>query len=548
MIAGVYCPSNLAITFAVMSFWRKMLYAAISGFLFSAAWPRDGFAPLIFIAFVPLLIISDDLKQQRASTLQITLFAYIAFLIWNALTTYWVYNSSPEGGIAAITLLSLFFATVYTTFQFIYKYTPKYWGLLALPIFWIAWEYFHLDWDLTWPWLTLGNVFSEYYSWVQWYEYTGVFGGSLWVFAINILLFLMIKEYHLRNLPNTIKAGATATVLLAVPVVLSAVRYSSYTEQENPVDVVVVQPNIDPYHEKFVEGTYISQTQKFINLAQTKLDNNVQYIVGPETAISAGIEEAEINQYEEVKQLRAMLKSYPQVVLVTGASTAKFYKRWETPPPTASLSQRGNFYYDSYNTAVQIDTSLNVQYSHKAKLVPGVERMPFSGKLGWLEKYAIDLGGANGTLGFDSIQHIFTNINNPKQIIAPSICYESVYGEYMGKFIQRGAGLIFIITNDGWWGNTPGHRQHASYARLRAIESRRSIARSANTGISCFVNQRGDMQQATEYWKPAVIRQKINANFELTFYTKHGDYIAHIFTWLLLPFLALAVFFRFRKK
>lgn len=531
-----------------MSFWRKMLLAAISGLLFTAAWPRDGFAPLIFIAFVPLLLISDDLKSQHSRSLQIALFAYIAFVIWNALTTYWVCNSSLEGGVAAITLLSLFFTIVYTTFQFTYKYLPRYWGLLALPVYWIAFEKFHLEWDLTWPWLTLGNVFSEFYPFVQWYEYTGVFGGSLWVLVVNILVFRMIKLYRLQERKKAIQIGGIASALFIVPAAISFTIYSGYTEKVDPVDVVVVQPNIDPWNEKFVEGTYISQTERFVKLALTKMDNKVQYVVGPETAISAGIEELYINRYEEVRLLRrALLRPYPKAVLVTGASTFKFYKTWETPPATASKSQQDGQYYDSYNTAMQFDTSENIQYSHKSKLVPGVERMPFSGKLGWLEKYAINLGGANGTLGVDTIQNVFKNPNS-KLIVAPSICYESVYGEYMGQFVKKGAGLIFIITNDGWWKDTPGHRQHCSYARLRAIESRRSIARSGNTGISCFVNQRGDISQPTKYWEPAVIRQTINANYQLTFYTQHGDYIAYICNWLVLGFLFLAFFFLFKKN
>src|SRR5574343_444659 len=71
--------------------------------------------------------------------------------------------------------------------------------------------------------------------------------------------------------------------------------------------------------------------------------------------------------------------------------------------------------------------------------------------------------------------------------LAPAVCYESVYGDFMAKYIRSGAEVICIITNDGWWGNTPGHRQHLAYAKLRAIETRKQIIRSANTGISCFV-------------------------------------------------------------
>ena len=112
--------------------------------------------------------------------------------------------------------------------------------------------------------------------------------------------------------------------------------------------------------------------------------------------------------------------------------------------------------------------------------------------------------------------------------MAPVICYESIFGEYVTGYVQKGAELIFIITNDGWWKNTPGYKQHMSFARLRAIETRRSIARSANTGISCFINQRGDVSQPTGWWVDAAIKGTINANDEITFYVKYGDYIARI--------------------
>jgi len=112
----------------------------------------------------------------------------------------------------------------------------------------------------------------------------------------------------------------------------------------------------------------------------------------------------------------------------------------------------------------------------------------------------------------------------------------------MAEFIRNGAKSIFIITNDGWWGDTPGHEQHLAYARLRAIELRRSIARSANTGISAFLNQRGDVLQATEYWKQDIIRGTIRPSEQLTFYARYGDYIARTAAWLsVFVFLAAIV-------
>ena len=112
--------------------------------------------------------------------------------------------------------------------------------------------------------------------------------------------------------------------------------------------------------------------------------------------------------------------------------------------------------------------------------------------------------------------------------------------------MKKGAELIFIITNDGWWKNTPGYKQHMSFARLRAIETRRSIARSANTGISCFISQRGDVSQPTPWWQEAAISGSINANSELTFYVKHGDYIARVALFLSVLLVLLLVVKRFR--
>ncbi|MFM7054941.1 MAG: apolipoprotein N-acyltransferase, partial [Bacteroidota bacterium] len=182
-----------------------------------------------------------------------------------------------------------------------------------------------------------------------------------------------------------------------------------------------------------------------------------------------------------------------------------------------------DLYYDSYNTALNYGCDSTIQKHHKSKLVPGVEKMPFPAVFSHLEALAIDLGGMTGSLGVQDFPSVFTGCDGLK--IAPVICYESIYGDFLSYSVRQGAGLIFIITNDGWWDDTPGYRQHQAYARLRAIEFRRSIARSANTGISCFIDQRGNVHQATSWWVPTAIRQKINYNSELTFYARYGDFL-----------------------
>ena len=240
--------------------------------------------------------------------------------------------------------------------------------------------------------------------------------------------------------------------------------------------------------------------------------------------------------------------------IITGISSRKVFQPGEPLSVTARKFTQdegytgADMYYDSYNTALFVAHDSTLQKYHKSKLTPGVENMPYLNVFPFLKKFAIDLGGTTGSLGVNPEQTPFIFRDGLK--IAPCICYESVYGEFMNSFIQNGANVIFVITNDGWWGNTPGHRQHLLFSVLRAIETRRSIARSANTGISCFINQRGDISQRTEYWVPAVIRQKINANDKITFYVKYGDYIGRIFLLVaaLFALLTISTSLRNRKR
>ena len=160
--------------------------------------------------------------------------------------------------------------------------------------------------------------------------------------------------------------------------------------------------------------------------------------------------------------------------------------------------------------------------------------MPYPQYMKFLEYISVDLGGTVGSLGTQEKPSVF---QHGEIIAAPVICYESIFGEYVTQYIQQGANVIAIITNDGWWGNTPGHKQHLQYARLRAIENRRCIARSANTGISCFINQRGDILKQTTWWTPDVIEANVQLNNQQTFYTKNGDLLGKIAGYLCLLLL-----------
>lgn len=521
----------------------KYIYTALalsSGLLLSAAWPAGGFIFLIFFALVPLLFLEDHLSKNeniKRKAIGVFLYSYLTFFTWNLLTTWWIVNATVFGAVMAVICNSLFMALVFLLFHHTKKVLGIKKGFVALITYWISFEYLHHQWDLTWPWLTLGNSFSASIKIVQWYEYTGVFGGTLWIWLSNMFIFYALKipsaSYVDENgspvsYPVMYRVGRilAALALILIPVFISLNIYHNYTEEGEPVDVVVVQPNIDPYSEKFAGLSSEAQVSKILRLANTLTDSNTRFVVAPETAIPDAVWDHDLPENPSVNLIWSTMQQYPGLNYVLGLSYIKSYLTDEPPTATARKFRLSEGYYDMYNSAMLIDNQGAIQLYHKSKLVPGVEKMPYPAIFGFLENFAIDLGGASGSLGSQDERAVFFTAAG--DAIAPSICYESIYGEFMAQYIKNGAEIIFIITNDGWWADTPGYRQHMHYARLRAVETRRAIARSANTGISCFINQRGDITKRSTWWVEDVMKEILNLNKTLTFYTTYGDYIARI--------------------
>jgi len=549
----------------VKSFSKKQFYlfSLLTGVLLWAGWPAHGFPFLLLIAFCPLLIIEEYYYQERRNYKAFALFrfAYISALSWNILSTWWIINSSIVGAILAIVLNSMFMALILVLFHYVRIKTNSRTGYAALPILWISFEYFHLNWSGSWPWLTLGNGFANFANCVQWYEYTGVLGGSLWILVSNVVIFNLLKNVWLNKkesgeterIKTTRKSLLAAVSIVVLPLIFSAVALVKYRFYHDAicsdikkVNVVVVQPNIDPYNEKF-SGDFKTQLTKMLQLADTKVDSTTDYLVFPETALTEEIWENNWDNSYSIPALKDYLKKYPRLSIVTGVASVKQYNKGDSIPETARKFTQDEGYYDAYNTAIQVSNNYPLQVYHKCKLVPGVETMPFRKLLAPLADWAFALGGTSGTLGTQKEPSVFYSPDT-KTTIGTAICYESIYGEYIGEYVQKGAQLLFIITNDGWWGDTPGYKQHLSYARLRAIETRRCIARSANTGTSAFIDEWGTITQPTGWWQTAVIKASLPIHDNITFYVQHGDYIGWIMCWLTAILLAYTLFMVFKKK
>jgi len=502
----------------------------LSGLLMGISWPATGnLAPLFFIALIPLLYVEHTISQNldQYKSRHVFFSAYTTFFTFNIFTLWWIWFASAGGMVMVAIIYTFFMAVTFFWFHTAKKRLGTKRGYIALIVLWIGFEWLHSNWEFSHPWNTLGNTFANYPELVQWFEFTGVMGGTLWIFVVNILLFKLFKNlFLLKETPKTnIKLISIVASIIIIPSIYSLITYSNYVEAKKPVEVVVVQPNIDPYN-KFGRITEVEQVNTIISLAKQKITSNTQYVVAPETAIPRGSEESKFETNYGIIEIRKLIKTFPKIKFLTGISSQIDYGIQKNKP-TLTARSYGNpkMWYDAFNTAILIDQSANIQTYHKSKLVLGAEKMPYPQLLAPLENFAVDLGGTFGSLGAEKESKIFSS---DSLSIAPVICYESVFGDYCSSYIKKGANLIFIITNDGWWKDTPGYQQHLAFARLRAVENRRSIARSANTGTSCFINQRGDITHATQWWKEDAIITTLNSNNKITFYTENGDWLGRV--------------------
>ena len=517
----------------------KISLALLSGLLIAASWPTHGFTALIFIAFVPLIFLQDNRQQTTDNGHRDNIFglSFLTFLVWNSLTTWWVWNSTPAGSIAMILLNSTFMATTFWLYHFTRtKAFHNKGGFFLLILFFLAFEYLHLNWQLNWPWLNIGNVFSHKHTWVQWYEFTGTAGGTIWVLLANILAYKCLQttvnrqqttvNSHCPHLsssnPHTLNSSIPQLLLFLavvfIPIVVSKIMYHTYEEKGEAVEVVVAQPNIDPYKEEFRLSAAEILNRNF-GVAEPLITENTRFVVSPESSIHESIWLEKIKFYRSINESKLFCRNN-NVSYIVGASTLGMAS--DKNDFAARKFYDADEYYYSYNTALSINDTSDIQTHQKSKLTPGVEMMPSWWFMRPLRNLAIDLGGTVGTLKSEDKVTVF---DHGRYQVAPLICYESVFGGYVTEFVKNGANIIFVITNDGWWGDTPGHRQHFEMSKLRAIENRRGVARSANTGISGFINQRGDVVECSNYWEPTALRNTLNVNDDMTFYSRHGDYL-----------------------
>ena len=502
---------------------KRLPLSLLSGLLLGLPWALTHLFFVIFVALVPLLMLEKETRDQGRGY-ALFKYAFLSFLVWNILGTWWIIQAQWLGAILIMVANSLVQALA---FWAICRVRAALGVPLIFPFLfiWMGYEYFHESWDLAWPWLNLGNALITAPRLIQWVEYTGLRGGTLWILLVNFAVLKVVETCRNRG-PRAVLPGAVATLLLLlIPALLSFQILAGFKEEGETVNVALVQPNLDPYTEKFVPERQAQHLDQFFCTADAICDNETDYLLGPETLIVRQIDENDPISSPNYGRLLDFQKKYPGLTCLIGIHS--YEKAEGDVPPGSRYNREKGFFYEAFNTALFLPPGSKPRFYHKTRLVPLFERMPFVQYLRFLGRYSLELGGYNGTYSRRQKDNAFLD---PKTGIAilPIVCFESAFGSYCARRLPEEEGFICMITNDGWWKNTPGYRHHFNFSPVRAIECRRDLVRVANTGISALIDARGQVIASTPWWKKVTLKGQVHLRGGRTFFSRHGDWIGRI--------------------
>ena len=499
-----------------------MLLAALSGLLLTGSFPKVGLDWLAWFALVPLLVALANLSARESFRI-----GFIAGLVHYLTLLYWVvpvmrtYGYLPWYLSVAILFL---FATVLALFPAVFSMALATVGrtpvrcLISVPLLWVALEYVRTIIFTGFPWALLGHALYLRHHLIQIADLFGAYGVSFLIALSNAAVYVAItytrrKTWH--DLPVSKPLLVSAIGILAAGLIITWIygvwRIQTIDQRiaaSPTARVAVIQGNVDQAI-KWDPAHQLAAINKHLRLSHTVKSENPDLIVWPESAtpfylffdkrptemVMAGIEEGGI---DFLVGSRSVAREGEKVIYFNSA--------YLISPETKNVSK-----YD------------------KTHLVPYGEYVPFESWLPFLGKLVAQVGDFQpGKPG--------KTLPWKKDALGIQICYEVIFPVLSRELVKNGATLLINITNDAWFGKTSGPYQHFSMTVLRAVENRRALARSANTGISGFIDPAGRILAATPLLEEAVVTRSVPLLNKKTIYTRFGD----VFAWACLA-LVLSV-------
>lgn len=502
---------------------KDWLLLILSGIILGISFPPFPFpfTLLIFVGLIPYFIVIS----KRTTLASINKATFIFSLIFSLVTIYWVGSWSSKADpylmLAGVALMFAYPSVMLipsTLYYLAKKVFPKFDAFWLLPIFWVTFEYLLTLTDLRFPWVLLGHGLAKFNLFIQGADIIGTNGLSLAVAYINVLLFKSFLEKRVEEKFRLEFALIAVTIFLCL-IVYGVYKLSSFKISDKIIKVGIVQPNINPW-DKWSTGNLGELTNQYLNLSKECVDDGAELILWPETALSVYAFGGAYNIVEN--SIFNFLDSY-KVSLLTGMPDIIYYFDKNKIPEDAKYSKQGDYYYRTYNAVIGLNSgSREIQRYGKMKLVPLGEKVPFSDQfafLGDIFKWGVGITGWN--IGKDTtvFNIYYDNLDTIK--VGGLVCYESVDPVFVTAFVQKGAEMITVVTNDSWYGKSSGPYQHKDFAMLRAVENRRSVVRCANGGISCIINAKGELLSETELYTKTILVGDVPLQNEKTFFSEN---------------------------
>jgi apolipoprotein N-acyltransferase len=525
----------------------ELLLGVLSGVMIGLSYPPIPLPYLVFVAFVPYFFVI----QKREGLADINRFTYFTAFIFNLITLYWVGgwlpNSDPFLMVAGTTLLffnPIVFLIPSTLYYLTKKYVNKNFALYLFPLFWITFEFAYSLTDFTFPWLTLGNSLSYFTNYIQIADIIGVYGLSVLILYANIFAYRFKKDL-LPNRGINKTNLAIFVAIIVIPIIYGNYKIISFSPQEGNIKVGLIQPNMDP-NEKWKDGNLNEKIDSYLELSQKAIDDGAMIIVWPETALPVYLLAG--NYFNEVSRIGEFVDTN-YIPILTGMPDATFYNDVDKAPKYAKPIRDGKVMYTSYNSILLFNPdSREIQKYGKMKLVPFGEKVPLVNSLPFLGdwiKWGVGMSGWN--TGRDTT--VFKVKTKTKEIkIGGIVCIESIYPIFTSIFVEKGAEIIAIVTNDSWYGDTSGPYQHKEMSVLRAVENRRSVVRAANGGISCLIDPLGRTIAEISMYKRDYLVVDVPLNSQLTCYTENPWLIPMIASGISIVIILLSIVEKFKRK
>ena len=522
----------------------ELLLGLSSGILLGISFPPIPLWFLSFFAFIPYFYVIEKREGLGA----INRFTYFTMFFFNLITLYWVGSWTKDAdpflmisGSVLMFFNPLLFLIPSTLYHFARKSFSKNIALLSFPLFWVSYEYLYSITDFRFPWLILGNSQSYNLIFVQIADVIGANGLSLLIIFINISFYLIVKDYRAGKKFSS-KQIAVSILLITLPYLYGNYRYNSLEFTGSKIKVGVVQPNLNPW-KKWEAGNLSEQLDLYLSLSKETLKNKADLVIWPESSLPVYLFSS--NYPNEVNEIHKFVDSN-KIMLLTGMPHIEFFKENDAPK-YAKKTNSGNYLYTSYNSVLFIQPNKRkIDFYGKIKLVPFGEKVPlveYVPYIGDLLRWNVGISSWND--GSDTV--VFSGkLNGIQDSIKPAgvICIESIYPDFVAQFVDKGANLLTVVTNDSWYGNSSGPYQHKEISVLRAIENRRYLVRAANGGISCVIDPFGNTLVATKMFTKDTFVEEVTLINEKSFYTNNP---------MIIPYLSLAfsvwvfAFFWFRK-